>query len=256
MKIIKTPAQFKKVKKVTVTFLKNKTIGFVPTMGALHDGHLSLVRRSLKENDFTAVSIFVNPVQFNDKKDFNNYPNTLKQDIAKLKKANVDFLFLPRFKDIYPDKYRYRIIENSLSRLLCGAFRPGHFDGVLTIVMKLFNIIGADRAYFGEKDYQQYMLVKDMAEAFFHKTAVIGCPTAREKDGLAISSRNLRLSPEQRKIAPELYRILKSAKNEKEAVSLLRKKGFSPEYVEEMSGRRLAAAWLGKVRLIDNVKIR
>jgi len=224
-------------------------------MGALHEGHLSLIRRSLKENDLTCVSIFVNRTQFNDKKDLINYPRPLKKDIVKLRKEKVDFLFLPAFAEIYPDKYRFRILENRKSRLLCGAHRPGHFEGVLTVVMKLLNIINPDRAYFGEKDFQQYMLVKEMTEAFFMKTKIISCPIVRETSGLAASSRNRLLGPKEKPLAPFLYKALKMRKSDEDVKKYLENRGFKVDYVERKWGRRLAAAWLGKVRLIDNVKI-
>lgn len=236
--------------------LKNKTLGFVPTMGALHEGHLSLIRKSKKENQKTIVSIFVNPAQFNDKNDLKNYPQTLKNDIEKLKTEKSDFLFLPDKNEIYADGFTYKMIESDISGIMCGAFRQGHFDGVLTVVMKLLNIIEADSAYFGKKDYQQYMLVKGMAEAFFLKTKIISSKLIREKDGLAMSSRNRLLNQKERAIAPSLHKILKSQKSSKEIEKTLNKLGFKTEYVKEIWQRKFAAAKLGKVRLIDNVQIK
>ncbi len=234
---------------------KGLAIGFVPTMGALHEGHLSLVRRAKKENDISVVSIFVNPTQFNDKKDLRRYPKTLAADVKKLARENTDLLFLPDYRGIYPDGYRYKISEGAESSSLCGAFRPGHFDGVLTVVMKLLNIIGASRAYFGEKDYQQYMLIKGMAESFFLGTEIIPCPTVRETDGLAMSSRNALLSSGQRRLAPTLHRLLSAAGAPGKIKRALNAAGVRPEYVEKRWGRCFGAVKLGKTRLIDNVKI-
>src|SRR5262245_43726261 len=231
------------------------TLGVVPTMGALHDGHLSLVRRSRAENDRTLVTIFVNPTQFDDPKDLAAYPRTLDDDVALLQAEGADFVLVPAASDLYPDGYRYRVIEIERSRELEGAFRPGHFDAVLTVVLKLLQIAGADRAYFGEKDWQQLTLVQGMARAFFLPTAIIACPTVREESGLAMSSRNRRLSDEDRRKAPDLHRVLTSASTADEGERDLLADGFSVEYVEDREARRLAAVRLGGVRLIDNVAL-
>jgi pantoate--beta-alanine ligase len=231
------------------------TLGVVPTMGALHDGHLSLVRRSRAENDRTLVTIFVNPTQFDDPKDLSAYPRTLDDDTALLQREGADFVLVPAAADLYPDGYRYRVTEVERSRELEGAFRPGHFDAVLTIVLKLLQIAAADRAYFGEKDWQQLTLVQGMARAFFLPTAIIACPTVRESSGLAMSSRNRRLSEENRRKAPELHRVLSSASTAGEAERDLVADGFSVDYVEDREARRLAAVRLGGVRLIDNVPL-
>lgn len=231
------------------------TWGFVPTMGALHEGHLSLVRRALEENDNVLVSIFVNPTQFNDPKDLEKYPIRTDEDQRALVAAGATAVMFPTFSQIYPDDYKFKITESSWSQILDGASRPGHFDGVMTVVMKLLNIAGADRAYFGLKDYQQYLLIQKMCEAFFHKTQIIGVETIREKTGLAMSSRNLLLEPSERELAPEFYKILKTAANTNEARELLAQKGFRVDYVEEAQGRRFGAVFLGKVRLIDNLEI-
>ncbi len=251
-KVVRSPAAWQRLR---ASALRGKSVGFVPTMGALHAGHLSLLRRSKRENGVTVASIFVNPTQFNDKKDLEKYPRPLAQDLALLNSAGADYLFLPDFRAMYPDGYRYKVTENDLSRALCGAHRPGHFDGVLTVVMKLLNIIGADRAYFGEKDYQQYLLVKGMAEAFFLRAKIIPCPTVREKSGLALSSRNALLPPKLKPLAPELRRALVESSSARAAAKTLARKGFKVDYVEDRLGRRFAAAYLGTVRLIDNVKI-
>ena len=229
------------------------TLGFVPTMGALHDGHLSLVARSRAENDRTLVSIFVNPTQFNDAGDLQAYPQPLERDLELLQGAGTDFVLLPRREDIYPDGYRYKVVETSLSSTLEGVHRPGHFDGMLTVVLRLFQLADAERAYFGEKDWQQLLLVRGMAEAFFLRTEVIACPIVREADGLAYSSRNQRLNADDRRKAPTLYRILSTAPTPEAASRELTDAGFAVDYVEERDGRRLAAVRLGGVRLIDNV---
>jgi len=161
MKVITKIQEIKEARKS----LQNKKIGFVPTMGGLHAGHLSLINRAKSENEITFVSVFLNPTQFNDKKDLETYPANLQDDITLLEKSGVDFLFAPDYTEMYPDGYKYKITENSFSKLLCGATRPGHFDGVLTVVMKLFNLVRPTNAYFGEKDFQQYKLLKGMAEA-------------------------------------------------------------------------------------------
>ena len=183
------------------------TLGVVPTMGALHDGHLSLVRRSRAENRLTLVTIFVNPTQFDNPDDLTRYPRTLADDLARLSGEGTDFVLRPSETELYPDGYQYRVTELGLSRLLEGAHRPGHFDAVLTVVLKLLQIAAAERAYFGEKDWQQLRLVQGMAEAFFLPTVIVPCATVREADGLAPSSRNRRLPAASRR-KRQFYRIL------------------------------------------------
>jgi len=231
------------------------TLGFVPTMGALHEGHLSLVRRARAENDRTLVSIFVNPTQFDEATDLAQYPRTLEADLAMLRAEGTDFVLLPHEPDLYPDGYRYSVTERTLSTVLEGAHRPGHFDGVLTVVMKLLQIASAERAYFGEKDWQQLSLVRGMAETFFLPTGIVACATVREADGLALSSRNRRLRPADRQRAPQFYRTLSSAPSADAACHGLRAIGFAVDYVEDRDGRRLGAVRLGDVRLIDNVPL-
>ena len=253
MIIVKGTAKWRQLR--TSSLFAGKTIGFVPTMGALHAGHLSLLCRAKSDNDLAVASIFVNPAQFNDPRDLKLYPRTLDEDIKKLEAERTDFLLLPSAGEMYPDGYRYRLNETVESADLCGAHRPGHFEGVLTVVLKLLNLVRADRAYFGEKDYQQFRLIKGMAEAFFVDTEIVPCPTLREPDGLAMSSRNLLLEPEHRKLASALHKALSSKGRPAAIQKKLAALGFSPEYVEERWGRRFAAARLGKVRLIDNVQI-
>lgn len=229
------------------------SLGFVPTMGNLHAGHIALCDRARAENDHTLVSIFVNPTQFNQKSDYEKYARTFEADCKLLDDAGVDYVFHPDEKAMYPDAYQMQVSEQEDAKVLEGAFRPGHFTGMLTVVLKLLNIAGADRAYFGEKDFQQLRLVRKMAEAFFLPVNIIGCPTLRASDGLALSSRNARLTPEQRAKAPLLAALLQSDLPNDAIMKKLEEEGFKPEYVETRWGRRLAAAWLGDVRLIDNV---
>jgi len=231
------------------------TLGFVPTMGALHEGHLSLVHRSRAENDRTLVSIFVNPTQFDDPSDLARYPRVLEEDLALLRSAGADFVLVPGARDLYQDDFRYRVTETTFSHVLEGAHRPGHFDGVLTVVLKLLLLAAADRAYFGEKDWQQLELVRGMADAFFVPTIIVGCPTVREPDGLALSSRNRRLTGSERDTAPQFARTLRMSASADAAAETLASAGFVVDYVEDRDGRRLGAVRLGDVRLIDNVAV-
>lgn len=230
-------------------------IGFVPTMGALHQGHLEIVKVARQECKNVVVSIFVNPTQFNDQDDLKNYPRTIDRDLELLNSEGVDVVFVPEASEIYADNFSFRLSENKISNLLCGPFRPGHFDGVLTVVLKLLQIVGPNKAYFGEKDFQQLKLIQEMAKALFLNSQIVGVPTVREPDGLAMSSRNSRLSAIEREIAPLLFKELSCTKTVAAAKSSLEAAGFKVDYVEELWGRRFAAAYLGKVRLIDNVKI-
>lgn len=231
------------------------SIGFVPTMGALHAGHEALLKRAYDENDFIVLSIFVNPTQFNDPSDLEKYPKTWEEDLKIAEKCGVDAIFYPQSADMYPDGYTFKVSENKDSLLLDGQYRPGHFDGVLSVVMKLFNILAPTRAYFGEKDFQQLTLIQNMTKAFFIPTQIVPVSTLREDDGLAMSSRNVRLSVNERALAPLIYKALTNAANPAEAEKLLTEAGFKVDYVEDFWGRRFAAATLGNVRLIDNVKI-
>jgi len=237
--------------------LKNTTgtVGFVPSLGTLHAGHISLIEKSIADNDFTVVSLFLNPKQFNNENDLKNYPNTMDEDISILKRLGVNFVLTPEVNKIYPDDYTFQVIETKVSNVLCGATRPGHFEGVLTIVLKLLNIIRPDKAYFGAKDYQQYLLIKKMSEAFFLGTEVIACPTVRESSGLALSSRNLMLTEENKLKAPNLHKVISGASTIEEMNKELTALGFKVDYLEEHWGRRFVAAFLGEVRLIDNVQI-
>jgi pantoate--beta-alanine ligase len=233
---------------------QGRPIGFVPTMGALHAGHGSLLERCRRENEVTVLSIYVNPTQFDNKDDLLKYPATLDRDRELAHKAGVDFIIAPNYEQMYPDQFSYRLTETGLSEQLEGAHRPGHFTGMLTVVLKLLNLVQADRAYFGEKDYQQLQLVKAMAAAFFLDTEIVACPTVREADGLAMSSRNVNLSHEARAIAPLFHRALVDSSTSSEARAYLKLQGFEIDYVEDVGTRRFGAVKLGGVRLIDNVK--
>lgn len=231
------------------------TLGFVPTMGALHEGHIALCTRARKENDHVVASIFVNPTQFNQAADFEKYQRSLEADCKFLDAAGVEYVFHPEPGSMYPDNYEVQVSETIISTELEGEFRPGHFTGMMTVVLKLLNIIGADRAYFGEKDFQQLALIRKMTEALFVPVEIIGCPTIRAEDGLALSSRNARLDEAARAKATALFRVLSSGLDDKTAIKELEDLGFKPEYVTTKWGRRLAAAWLDGVRLIDNVPV-
>jgi pantoate--beta-alanine ligase len=255
-------------------------IGFVPTMGALHPGHLSLIDHSKQNDEVTVASIFVNPTQFNDPKDFEKYPITIEEDIELLEKAGCDVLFLPSVKEIYPNgtdlKKNYDL--GFLETVLEGKYRPGHFQGVCQVVERLLNIVTPHNLYLGQKDYQQCMVITRLVELMQQPIRVNICPTLREADGLAMSSRNMRLSAEERKIALTIYKCLSLAKEklqpgniaglEQEMKAMLEKAGFKTDYAEiadaktldsinEWDGKRklvgLIAAFLDEVRLIDNM---
>jgi len=231
-------------------------IGFVPTMGALHRGHASLVERCRRENEVVVVSIFVNPSQFNDPRDLERYPRTLDQDLAILESLDADEVFMPPASELYPHGYRLRMEAENMTNIMEGAHRPGFLQGVMTIVLKLLNLVQADRAYFGEKDYQQLKIVTDMVEDFFIPTKIIACPTVREESGLAESSRNRLLSAEARRKASCLFHALTVNPNADAAKAMIEAAGFRVDYVEEHWGRRFAAAHLEGVRLIDNVPLK
>lgn len=234
-------------------------IGFVPTMGALHQGHLSLLQASTADNDLTVLSIYVNATQFNDPNDFAKYPSTLEDDMAQAKAAGVDVVLLPDYEQMYADDFRYQVTETEFSTQLCGTDRPGHFTGVLTVVMKLLNLVRADRAYFGLKDYQQYTLIRDMCATFFMPTEIVGCHIVRESDGLAMSSRNRLLGPEARQLAGRFNQLLAEATSDEQACSSLQAAGMQVAYVKSVGQRRCGAVVLGSgadsVRLIDNVPL-
>ena len=232
-----------------------KKIGFVPTMGALHSGHATLIKKARDENDYVIVSIFVNPTQFNEKKDYESYPNTLTMDIELLEKFDVDCLFLPEEKTMYPTGYDFAIHPNHAgASILEGQARPGHFIGMLTIVMKLLLLIQPNKAYFGEKDFQQVMLVDQMVKSFFLPTVIVRCPTQREASGLPFSSRNARLNQVEKNTIERIYQILQKENfsNLPILADKIKECGVSVEYLEEIEERIFLAMRIGKTRLIDN----
>ena len=231
-----------------------RSVGFVPTMGALHAGHAALLARARAENERVVLSVFVNPTQFNDPTDLARYPRTLEADIA-LARPYVDAVLAPPAEEFYADGYRYRVTENSLSTQLEGAHRPGHFDGVLTVVLKLLNVVQPHRAYFGEKDWQQLQLVRGMVDALLLPVEIVPCTTERDTDGLALSSRNRRLSPPARALAAAFPRALRTAPTAGAATAMLREQGLEVDYVEDRDGVRLGAVRVEGVRLIDNVRL-
>ncbi|WP_420265491.1 pantoate--beta-alanine ligase [Candidatus Magnetominusculus dajiuhuensis] len=262
----------------------NKSIGFVPTMGALHDGHLSIVRQSTGANDITVVSIFINPTQFSEGEDFNCYPRDYDGDIRKLDGlygGKIAAVFMPEANDIYPDGYKTYVEVRGLSEKLCGMFRPGHFTGVATVVLKLFNAVNPTRAYFGLKDYQQCAVLKKMRDDLNLDCEIVLCPTVREADGLAMSSRNAYLSMEQRLDAPCIYKALKDtghaikngslkikdiAAKLHETLSAVKSiteiqyaSAYDPDTLDEITrGVRVliaVAVKMGTTRLIDNILV-
>ena len=213
-----------------------KTVGLVPTMGALHEGHASLVRRSVRENDFTVVSDFVNPTQFNDKTDLKNYPHTMEADCALLESIGADVVFAPSVREMYPEPDTRRFSYPPTDTVMEGAFRPGHFNGVCQIVSKLFYAVEPDRAYFGEKDFQQVAVIKAMVNDLGLGVEICPCPIVREKDGLALSSRNALLTDEERKIAINISRYLFESKNFMLNHSLAETKAFVVDGINAVEG--------------------
>ncbi|WEN69477.1 pantoate--beta-alanine ligase [Staphylococcus sp. NRL 16/872] len=191
----------------------SKSIGFIPTMGALHEGHLSMMRRSVEENDVTIISVFVNPLQFSPNEDFDAYPRQIDRDVALVKEINVDYVFHPEVEEMYPNELSVTLKVGRLAEVLEGAQRPGHFDGVVTVVNKLFNIVRPDKAYFGKKDAQQLAIIEKMMEDFNHPIEIIGIDIVREDDGLARSSRNVYLTKSERQEAVHLSKSLKLAQS-------------------------------------------
>lgn len=259
-----------------------KSIGLVPTMGYLHEGHLSLIRRARAECDFVVVSIFVNPLQFGPHEDYNVYPRDLKRDTALAAEAGADVIFHPTPEEMYPEGFQTHVEVEKLSQGLCGAFRPGHFRGVATVVTKLFNIVSPDKAYFGEKDAQQLAVIRRMVRDLNLDIEIVPMPIVRESDGLALSSRNTYLSPEERRAATVLYRALlygrdliaagerdglrvrDAVRRTLESEPLVSRIDYvavvDPDTLEEkttLSGSVMlaVAAYIGKVRLIDNIKV-
>lgn len=260
-----------------------KTVGFAPTMGALHEGHLSLVLAAKKEGDVAVASIFVNPTQFNDPKDLEKYPRMPEKDIPLLLGAGCDALFIPPVEEVYPPglELTVQLDFRQLDEVMEGVFRPGHFKGMATVVKRLLDIVHPHRLYMGQKDFQQLTIVRDMIRQLGLPVQLVMCPTTREPDGLAMSSRNLRLSPEMRLAAPAIYRALSEAKEQIQyepaavvqtrALRQLEAAGLKPEYFDIVDGISLlpvehyhesnfivacVAAWAGEVRLIDNLVLK
>ncbi len=249
-----------------------RTLGLVPTMGALHAGHLALVARARAENEAVYVSIFVNPLQFGANEDLDAYPRQLERDMALLQDAGADIVYTPSADLMYPEGFTTNIHVAGLSDTLCGAARPGHFDGVATVVAKLIGQTQPKRAYFGEKDYQQLCMIRRMVRDLNLPTEIVAVPTLREADGLAMSSRNAYLSDAQRAIAPALYetllacadglalplakaRLLEKGFESVDYLALCQANTLMPLEAPEPRARLLAAAWLGKARLIDNIEV-
>lgn len=211
MRVVKTISELKSL--ISGYKQENKTVGLVPTMGALHAGHKSLVDRARKENDIVVVSVFVNPTQFNNKQDLVTYPRTEERDCALLEAAGCDVVFMPAVEEVYPEPDNRQFDLGAVAEVMEGAHRPGHFNGVAQIVSKLFSFVDPDRAYFGEKDFQQIAVIRKMVQLEGFKLQIVACPIKREDDGLALSSRNVRLTAEQRQLAPNIYRVLKESCN-------------------------------------------
>lgn len=265
---------------VSSNWKQDKKIGFVPTMGALHQGHLELVKEALNSCDITVVSIFVNPAQFGPNEDFHRYPKTFEDDYTALKTLGVDYLFMPTDNQMYPSGYCTWISLGKITESLCGASRPGHFTGVATIVLKLINLVKPTLMFMGEKDFQQIIVLETMINDLNLETKIVRCPIVRSDSGLALSSRNRYLSTSELTLAPKIYQTMlevkKKAQNEDKEVSelteflikKLEELGFKIDYVEfvdsksldkvdivQRGNRLILAVYLGKTRLIDNIEI-
>ena len=266
-----------KALKDELSYLKNKNIGFVPTMGALHMGHFSLINQAKLKSDFVIASIFVNPTQFDNKTDLANYPINLENDLKELENLDTDLLFCPSFDDLYANENYIELNLNGIDQVLEGKKRFGHFEGVVRVLNIFFTLISPDVAIFGEKDFQQFLVVKELANQFFPSTKIISYPTLREKNGLAMSSRNSRLSEDEKQVASKIFKTLNYCKNqfefsnikELENTCLNMLKEFSdPEYFEIRNSKTLSkeiksfekyrafvATKINGVRLIDNLAI-
>lgn len=272
---------FNKIKPLQEYLAKQqRPIGLVPTMGALHQGHLSLIEQSKKENSISVVSIFVNPLQFNDKNDFDKYPRIIDNDLKLLEEYKCDVVLAPSVDEIYPEPPQEHYDFGYLDQTLEGAYRPGHFEGVAIVVNRLFHIVKPDRAYFGKKDFQQYVIIKELVKQQNLPIEIVAVPIVRESSGLAMSSRNLRLNEQELKVAPEIYKALIKAKSlaYKKSINEIKQivinhltqfPNYKIEYVEIVNEENLKplndwnegkaiiliATWLGDVRLIDNMEL-
>ncbi|MCX7760964.1 MAG: pantoate--beta-alanine ligase [Hydrogenothermaceae bacterium] len=280
MEVVKSPLE---MQNIALNLKKaGKRIGFVPTMGYLHEGHLSLVRRAKQENDVVVVSIFVNPLQFGKNEDLDRYPRDFERDCSLCEREKVDYIFYPSASDMYPEDFKTYVEVKDLPDVLCGKFRPGHFRGVTTVVLKLFNIVQPDNAYFGEKDYQQLKIIQRMVKDLNVPVNVIGCPIVREPDGLAMSSRNKYLSEEERKsavfISKALFQVKETFERGERDVNKLKDMGINilkqaplireiqyfevvhpeslePKEIAESSDVVAVAVYIGNTRLIDNIRL-
>ena len=249
MEIIKNVKQWQKIRNA----ITEKEIGFVATLGNLHDGHASLINKSILENDITILSIFLNPTQFNSPQDLLNYPKTLDADIALAQSLQVDYILCFEAEQLYPDNYNYKVTNHSeYGASMEDQFRPNHFTGMLTIVLKLLLLTRPTRTYFGEKDYQQLTLVKGLVEAFLLETKVISCPTIRNNKGFPLSSRNNLLTIEALDKASIFSKLLSSDLSEDEIKQSLQDEGFIVDYITKYQNRIYGAVWLNGIRLIDN----
>jgi pantoate--beta-alanine ligase len=276
MKIINNPEELRK--NIEILKKEGKTVGLVPTMGALHYGHISLMKQSVLQNDITVVSVYVNPIQFGPNEDYERYPRPIEKDIQVCQDNKVDFLFMPTNETLYNKNFSTYIYNNNISKIMCGVTRPTHFQGVCTVVAKLFNIAMPQRAYFGLKDYQQYTIIRQMVEDLNFNIEIVGCPIVREESGLAMSSRNTYLSQEEKVQATGIYKSLclakqlfaegKSIKDIKSAVeeNILKIPNGKIDYIELRNSQNLrevtdsdkniviaVAVKVGNVRLIDNM---
>ena len=266
-----------KALKDELSYLENKSIGFVPTMGSLHKGHFSLIKSAKSKSELVIASIFVNPTQFDNKTDLVNYPSNLETDFKELKNMDTDIVFCPSFKDLYADENLIELKLSGMDQVLEGKMRSGHFNGVVRVLNIFFSLISPQIAFFGEKDFQQFLVVKELANQFFPNITIISCPTLRERNGLAMSSRNMRLSINDQKVASEIFKTLNYCRDkfnfsnikELEITCLNRLKEFSdPEYFEIRNSKTLSneinsfekyrafvATTISGVRLIDNLAI-
>ncbi len=278
--LVKTISEMKEISKALKK--ENKSIGFVPTMGFLHEGHTSLMECSKKDNDITVVSIFVNPKQFAPSEDLDKYPRDLERDLKICKEKQVDYVFYPSFEEMYPENFQTYVVVEGLTKGLCGSFREGHFKGVTTVVLKLFNIIQPDNAYFGKKDYQQFKVIERMVKDLNMDVNIIGCPLIREKDGLALSSRNKYLTDKERKSALSLSKALFLAKDlfdkgensvqilkermsdlilsypevkEIQYIEIVNPETLKPKEKAEKGDVIAVAVYVGNTRLIDNIQL-
>ena len=276
MKVINKPEELQKI--IEELKKEGKNVGFVPTMGALHLGHVSLIKKSVLQNDITVVSVYVNPIQFGPNEDYEKYPRPIEKDIKVCQDNKVNFLFLPTNETLYNKNFSTYIYNNNVSKIMCGITRPTHFQGVCTIVAKLFNIVMPQRAYFGLKDYQQYIIIKQMVEDLNFNIEIIGCPIVREESGIAMSSRNTYLSKEEKVQATGIYKSLclakqlfcegKEIEDIKQVVeeNILKIPNSKIDYIEIRNSQNLqevtdldkniviaVAVKVGNVRLIDNM---